>query len=235
MKNHFTIPTGIEKRLQVWTDWAERQSHTQTAFRPYVTISREYGCQAYKLAEALYERLGKHAASGTEWSMLDRYLLETIAHESGYSKAELNYMTQASPGFQSMMANLSGPESASPAKAFTSIKDTIRYFAQTGNCINVGRGGACITQDLPNALHVRLVASLEFKVGHIMKSLGLTEQQAAEVIQTRQGERDAFIKHFTNMNTSDPKLYHLILNNEKSSITEMADMIYARVLTLIDA
>ena len=234
MKHHLPMPPSIEKRLQVWTDWAERQKHSAKTSRPCITISREYGCQAYMLAETLMQKLNAYLPAGEEWSVLDRYLLEKIALNSGYSEPELNYMTHASPGFQSMMANLSGPTAPNPAKAFSSIRETIRYFAKTGNCIIVGRGGACITQDLPRVLHVRLVASLDFKVAHIMKSMDLSKQAAEDVIRDRQGERDAFILHFTKLNVTDPGLYHLILNNEKSSITEMADMIYARVLALMD-
>lgn len=234
MKSHLPIPSSIEKRLQVWTDWSERQKHPHAASRPCVTISREYGCQAYMLAEALIQRLGSHEAMGEEWTMLDRYLLEKIASESGYTKSELNYMTQANPSFKSVMANLSGPQAANPAKAFTSIKETVRQFARTGNCIIIGRGGACITQDFPKALHVRLVAPLAFRVSHIMKSMNLSKQEAEAVIHARQGERDAFILHFTHMNICDPGLYHLIINNDKSSIDEMAEMIYERVLALMD-
>ena len=232
---HFTIPTSIEKRIQVWTDWAERQGQQQITSRPCITISREYGCQAYKLAEAIFERFSEHTTGGEEWTMLDRYLLEKIATESGYSKSELNYMTHTNPAFHSAIANLKGADTATPAKAFAATKETIRYFAQTGNCIIIGRGGACLTQDLPNVFHVRLVAPLAFKVIHIMKSMGLAKEEAKVLIKSRQEERNTFIKHFTNMNNTDPKLYHLIINNEKSDIDEMADMIYNRTLAFFMA
>ncbi len=234
MKSHFTIPSSIEKRLQVWTDWAERQGHQQHVARPCLTISREYGCQAYKLAEAIYQRFGEHAPKNEEWTMLDRYLIEKIASESGYSKSELNYMTQSNPTIQSVLANLTGPGSANPSKVFTSTKETIRYFARTGNCIIIGRGGACLTQGFPNVIHVRLVAPMAFKIDHIMKSMDLPREQAKALIIARQDERNAFIKHFTNMDNSDPSLYHLVIDNEKSSIEEIAEMLYTRTMALID-
>jgi len=234
VKHHLPIPPSIEKRLQVWTDWAERQKHSPITSYPCITLSREYGCQAYKLAETLIQKLNAYLPEGEEWSVLDRYLLEKIAQNSGYSEAELNYLTLTSPGFQSMMANLSGPVAVNPSKAFTFIKETIRSYAKTGNCIIVGRGGVCITQDLPRVLHVRLVAPLDFKVGHIMKSMNLTKEAAKAIIRDRQGERNAFILHFTKLNNTDPGLYHLILNNDKSSIPEMAETIHARVLALME-
>lgn len=234
MKEHFTIPSSIEKRLQVWTDWAERQGQQDTHSHPCITISREYGCQAYKLAEAIFERFREPEGDEGEWTMLDRYLLEKVAQDSGYSKSELNYLTHTNPNFQAAMANLSGPETASPSKAFATIRETIRYFARKGNAIIIGRGGAILTQDLENVLHIRLVASMDFKVRHIMKSMGLPAREAEALIQARQDERNAFIKHFTHMDSTDPQLYHMIINNDKSNIEEIAEAVAIRTRALVE-
>jgi cytidylate kinase len=232
MKNHFTIPPSIEKRLQAWTDWAERQNKQDFIPKPCITISREYGCQAYRLADALYQQLNSQVEAEEEWTMLDRILLEKVAKKSGYSISELNYVTQNNPSFQSMMANLMGPNSTKPVKAFNYIRETINYFAKAGNCIIIGRGGVCITQNLTNVIHVRLIAPMSFKVANIVKSMGLSEKESLAHIEARQGERDKFIKHFTKMNISDPNLYHVIINNEKSTIDEMADLIITRLNSL---
>ncbi|MCF7823138.1 MAG: cytidylate kinase-like family protein [Candidatus Marinimicrobia bacterium] len=229
MKTHFAIPPGIEKRLQVWTDWTERQAKQDLAPRPCITISREYGCQAYVLAETLANRLSAELEDEQEWIMLDRLLLEKVAQGSGYSKSELNYVTQIGPAFQSMMANLLGPDATKPVKAFTYIKESIQYFARAGNSIIVGRGGVCIAQNFPNTVHIRLIAPMSFKIHNIMQSMGISAVEARKHIEARQGERNKFIEHFTKMDISDPNLYHLILNNEKSSIDEMADMIIPRL------
>jgi hypothetical protein len=178
MKNHFTIPPSIEKRLQAWTDWAERQNKQDFIPKPCITISREYGCQAYRLADALYQQLNSQVEAEEEWTMLDRILLEKVAKKSGYSISELNYVTQNNPSFQSMMANLMGPNSTKPVKAFNYIRETINYFAKAGNCIIIGRGGVCITQNLTNVIHVRLIAPMSFKVANIVKSMGLSEKES---------------------------------------------------------
>ena len=82
---------------------------------------------------------------------------------------------------------------------------------------------------VPHTLHVRLMAPLAFKVKIIMENLGMNEEEAKAHIQARQSERNEFIKHFTGMDLSNPHLYHLIINNEKFSIDEMADIITDRV------
>jgi len=234
MKQHFSIPSSIEKRLNVWTEWAEKQGTPSQGMKPCITISREYGCQAYRLSEAVLQRMNEHAPEGEEWTMLDRLLLDKIARESGYSKSELNYATHSNPAFRSMFANLMGPDTAKPEKAFTHIKRVIAYFALAGNSIIIGRGGVAVAQNLPNTIHVRLIAPMEFKVRNLMNSMGLTSEEAAKRIIERQKERDKFIKHFTHLDLSDPGLYHLILSNDKSTIREMAEMVVSRTQALTE-
>jgi cytidylate kinase len=229
MKIHFTTPPGIEKRLSAWNQWALRQAGEKKTPEPCITISREFGCQAYPLAETLHQRLNEQVKNEVKWTVLDRLLLEKIAVESGYATSELEYITSVNPTFQSMVTTFMGQEHAEPFKVFTYIKNTIRYFARAGKSIIVGRGGVCLTQDLHNAFHVRLVAPMSFKVGTIMRNLEISEQEALEHIEARQMERDEFTGHFTGMDLSNPHLYHLLINNEKFQIGEIADIIIERI------
>ena len=229
MKIQVTIPPGIEKRVSTWNELAGRWTKEKITSKPCITISREFGCQAYPLAETLHERLNEEAEGEVTWALLDRLLLEKIAEESGYAKSELEYITHVNPTFQSMITTFLGREHAEPFEVFSYIKKTVRYFAKAGNSIIVGRGGVCLTQDLPNVFHVRLVAPLSFKLGVIMNYLGITEQEAREHIEARQAERDEFTRHFTKMDLSNPHLYHLLINNEKFSTGEIADIIISRI------
>ncbi len=229
MAPHFTITPGIENRLRAWNEMAQRQPDEKKSLEPCITISREFGCQAYPLAEALHKRLNDLADSEEKWIILDRLLLEKIAEESGIAKSELEYITRVNPTFQSMITTFMGQEHAEPVSVFHYIRKTVRYFAKTGNSIIVGRGGVCLTQDLPNVFHIRLVAQIPFKAGIIMKNLKLTEQEALEHIKSRQFERDEFTRHFTKMDLTDPHLYHLLINNEKFTIGQMVDIIVNRI------
>lgn len=229
MKMLYTIPSSIEKRLQTWNEWALRQAEDDKSLKPCITISREFGCQAYPLAENLHRRLNELSDKNEEWTILDRLLLEKIAKDSGYSKPELEYVTKVNPTYRAMITSFMGKEQAEPFEVFTYIRKTIRYFAGAGNSIIVGRGSVCLTQDLPNVLHVRLVAPLSFKLDIITRNLDISENKAIEHIEARQNERDVFTRHFTNMDLSDPHLYHLIINNAKSTLDQMTDLIIKRL------
>jgi len=62
LKTPYKIPSGIEKRLQTWNEWAQRQAKDDKTLKPCITISREFGCQAYPLAETLHKRMNYPAA-----------------------------------------------------------------------------------------------------------------------------------------------------------------------------
>lgn len=228
MKKHFAMPAKVEKRLLAWHEWAQQRPEDTPLSRPCITISREYGCQAYPLAESLQKHLNAQSHEES-WTLLDRLLLEKIAEESGYSKSELNYLQQVNPVFQSMIHNFMGREHGQPFDAFHYTRKTIQYFARQGNSIIVGRGGVCLTQDLDNILHIRLVASTEFKLQNIMEDQGLKINEARKLMMKKQGERDQFILHFANIDNTDPTLYHMLINNEKSSIEQMTHTVLARL------
>ena len=71
MKTPYSIPSSIEKRLQTWNEWTQQQDKDDKILRPCITISREFGCQAYPLAETLYKRLNKLAEDKEEWILLE--------------------------------------------------------------------------------------------------------------------------------------------------------------------
>lgn len=224
-----SIPPSIEKRVSIWSELTTRWAKEDKRAKPCITISREFGCQAYPLAETLHRRLNETADANSTWTILDRLLLEKIAQDSGYDKSELEYITKVNPTFQSMITTFLGREHAEPFEVFTYIRKMIRYFAKSGFSIIVGRGGVCLTQDLPNVFHVRLMAPMQFRIGIIRDYLDISEKEAREHIEKRQTERDEFTRHFTQMDLSDPHLYHLMINNEKFTPDAMAGIIIGQI------
>lgn len=218
---HFTITPGIENRLTDWHDFVKKQP----AAGPCITLSREFGCQAYPVAEALEARLNADREEGEKWITLDRRLLEKIAKESGYSRDELEYVTEVSPVFQATINMVMGKHRAEPYEVFSYLKKTIRSFAKAGNCIIVGRGSAVLTQDIPNCVHVRLTAPLDFRAKIIMGLYDKTADEAMKHIQTQGKKRENFTYHFTKTHPSEPSLYHLFVNNAKNTPEQMAEII----------
>lgn len=225
METSFTITPGIERRLGDWIKLAQAQADKQIS-KPCVTISREYGCQAYPAAEALVNRFNNNPGrKGEPWVVLDRKLLEKIAEESGLSHADLNYAVKSHPLFDSLASLFMGKHTVEPYEVFTYIRRAVRHFATVGNSIIIGRGGACLTNDMKNCLHVRLIAPMEFRVEKVSKVFKIDTEEAYRKIRDQQQIRDDFTYHFTKMNPVDPQHYHLLINNAQYNPEEIAEII----------
>lgn len=220
MTSHFTITPGIDHRLGDWSKYIQTQENVSG---PCVTLSREFGCQAYPVAEAIEKRLKKHGRNN--WITLDRILMEKIAEDSGFSKDELNKVELSSPIFRSMINMFMGRHGAEHYEVFNYIKKAVRHFAKAGNCTIVGRGGSNMTQDLPNCIHVRLVASMDYRIKNIMEVKSLSNNEAIEHIKREQLKREEFVHHCTGQYPGIVGLYHLIINNERHTPEQMAEII----------
>ncbi len=217
---NFTITPGIDQRISNWQKTVEEK---KTEMSPCITISREFGCQAYPVAEKLQQKLS--ASRGIEWLVLDAKLLDKIAEESGYSVADIEHAGDTNPIFHSMVSMFMGKQRPEQFDVFPYIRQAVQHFAKAGNCIIIGRGGVNITKKLDNCIHFRLVAPLEFRIKKLMEIQNIDENEAIETIKERQTQRDEFISRFTGSTVSDSSLYHLVINNEKYTTEQIADII----------
>ena len=187
MSQNFTITPGIEQRLASWNEHLRKQKQEAAGLRPCITLSREFGCQAYPVAEALQNLFNRKKLFGGNWMVLDRKLLETIAKQSGVSE--------------------------------TDIQHAERQFDHRR------QRGAVLTQDLENCLHVRLFASLEFRLAYCCETFSLEKEAADEYLQSQQRLRDEFLGHYTSQDPSSQEFYHLTLNNARWTPEQLALLI----------
>ena len=225
MSQNFTITPGIEQRLASWNEHLRKQKQEAAGLRPCITLSREFGCQAYPVAEALQNLFNRKKLFGGNWMVLDRKLLETIAKQSGFSETDIQHAERQNPVLHSMFSLFHDSESAEPHEVFRFIRRAVRHFAQNGNSIIVGRGGAVLTQDLENCLHLRLFASLEFRLAYCCETFGLEKEAADEYLQSQQRLRDEFLGHYTSQDPSSQEFYHLTLNNARWTPEQLALLI----------
>lgn len=220
----FTLTPGIEQRISNWQKEAEE---AKTEPSPCITLSREFGCEAYPVAEKLQQKLSSNTHA--DWLVLDAQLLDKIAKESGYFTADTEHSGDMNPFFHSLVSMLMGTQHLKQFETFPYIKQAIHHFAQAGNCIIIGRGGVNVTRHLTNCIHVRLIAPLEFRIKKRMELQGLDRSEAIQMIKERQMLRDEFINSFTGSTVNDPALYHLVINNEKYIPDQIANIIECTV------
>ncbi|MFA7060801.1 MAG: cytidylate kinase-like family protein [Pedobacter sp.] len=195
---------------------------------PTITISREFGCEAYPAAERLRELLEKK--SGETWVLMDKALLEQVACNHSLSEDILKKLGEKNHFLDEMLATFS-PRWKSDKDYFRLLCRQIISLASVGNVIIVGRGSAFITQSLKNCHHFRMFASQKYKICSIARRLNISSEEAEKMIVTKQRQRDTFIRDFLDRDAHDLSVYNLVFNNDKNSPEKISSTILEYVLS----
>jgi cytidylate kinase len=109
------------------------------------------------------------------------------------------------------------------------LKLVINDLAKSGSIVIRGRGSQFILKDLPGAVHVLVVASLELRVKRVMESLKLDEGNAKKEIGRFDSSRREFIKRYFNAELEDPVDYDLIINTNHLTFEDAVSLIITTV------
>jgi cytidylate kinase len=233
MSEKLLVPS-IEMRLGSLLEFNRRKDEDDVSrikakkARPTITISREFGCEAYPMAECLKGLLEKK--TGQDWILMDKGLLEEVAKNHNLSEKILHGLGEKSRILDEMLATFT-PRWKSEKDHFRLLCKHVFSLAEKGNVIIVGRGSAIVTQTLKNCYHFRMFASQAFKVRSIARRLGISEAEAESCVDKKQRQRDAFIRDFLDQDARDMRFYNMIFNNNKNSPERIAQTISEYVTT----
>jgi cytidylate kinase len=204
--------------LHHWKERGEaeaRARHAKPAFT--ITISRQSGARGTTTARAVGERLG--------WAVYDRELLERIAQDMNLQARLLEGVDEKKVGWlrEFMEAFSSAPVVSDIAYVHRMVK-TIAPLVAHGDCVLVGRGVAHILP-VETTLRVRLVAPVAWRVAAMSRKLGVSKEEAAVKVAAIDLQRVQFVREHLNKDTTDPSLYDLVLNTERFSVEQCADLI----------
>lgn len=195
-----------------------------------LTIEREYGSGGGEIAAALAQRLG--------WKLWDQALTNEIARQMECDCRVVEEREEKrDPLFHRLlMAFMRGSHEGSLNAPRLKIADAecirevteqvVKYAAQCGGCVVVGRGSAYYLQDRPDAFHVFIYAPFDEKVRRL-RAEGKSEREAVHLAQTVDRDRAAFIAQYFKVEWPDRHRFHLMVN---SAIGEAA-----AVDTILDA
>jgi len=208
-----------EAKLQAWHKMQQVADVKSPASS--FTIAREFGCQAYPLAEALVRRLNAKTG-GEPWVVVGKQVLDEVARLSGFSVDQIEKSQDTPSSLKAIFAMFLDSSHAEETEVFVHMRAVMRGFARRGNCVLVGRGGVFAAQDLPNCIHLRLVAPHEFRVQKIMTSHHMNRPDAEKYIDLHQQQRDDFVRRFADGQIDNPLLYHLVFNNSRMHVDKIA-------------
>ena len=202
---------------------------------PVVTLSREVGCPAKKLAAELSERLNsikkEHAKEGP-WRWISKEIMMESAKELHVDSSQIQHVFDyKSRGvLEDLLLAQSKDYYKSDMKIRTTIAKVIRNFANAGNAIIVGRGGVAITRDIPKSLHVYLEAPLEWRALRVADKLNYSIDQARTYAQNIDKKRSSF-RDFFQGKGNDYTRFDIKLNCMTLEPNELIDIIIGAMRT----
>jgi cytidylate kinase len=191
---------------------------------PIITISREVGCNGVKLANKTASRLNKKNMA-PDWKVLSKEVFFESARELDIDPEKVRrILKQDKYVFNDILNAFNTRRFKSEKKVVKTVTDVIRTFALDGFCIIVGRAGHFIAQDIKNALHLRLVAPLEYRIKTIIENNHLNREEAIQFIEKVEKERLAFRKSIGNV-SSEEDCFDMFINRASFNDEKTIDLI----------
>ena len=97
----------VEEQFKHWqaTDAGKKQGSRRKS-TSFITISREYGCAGFRIADQLAEALNeKPSANIPPWTVYDRMLVDTVCQDYQFSRALVNSMDLQRDGDSATVVN----------------------------------------------------------------------------------------------------------------------------------
>jgi cytidylate kinase len=192
--------------------------------QPFITISREFGCQANLLADMLKKELDK---SGKPWRILNKEIIFEAAKELNLDPDKILSISGAMDRtqFDEVLHALSSKYYKSDRKIRQTVASVVMNAARSGHTIIVGRGGAAITHGLNPAIHIHLIAPIEWRLSSLMKRHNLKREDAFKQLTEIDHKRYKIFRDYVKWAESIEQLFDLTFNCSTVSHHEMVEMI----------
>lgn len=200
--------------------------HKRSKPRPCITISRQYGCQGYPVAEYLAELMQQK--TNEPWVLIDKAVLDEVAKCNNISRDILESLGEKNRRLDDILSTFS-PRWTHSQDCFRLLCKHVVSLAEQGNVIIMEMGGAIITRHFEHVWHFRLYGSHDFKVQTIASRLGIEFEDAEKLVVRQQKQRDSFTRDFLDQNDHDPLLYNILFNNDHAGPEKIAQVIAAFV------
>lgn len=191
---------------------------------PFVTISRQYGCDGYELGELLVKTLNERTDKA-DWQLLTKELLGQLAEDTGMDKELIEKQRLSKPSlFKDLMTGMRRGSIPDGYEVRGKITIMVRTAAFNGHTVIIGQGGTAATADLDNGLSVRIEAPKEWRIVRVSRREKLSRLAAIARIGQVEKKRKHLRKVYEKKNPRQPA-FNLTIDNSAFNITQAIDQI----------
>jgi cytidylate kinase len=220
------LEAHIAAHVRAW-EAGKREGRLQPETYPFVTISREFGCEALPLAQKLVEVLNERCRPSIPWVAYDRELLDKVAQELHLHRDIVESLDGRRRDEMSELFDTILNRKVDDAVVFRKLAEVIRSIALHGHAVIVGRGSALTTQDLKTGLHVRLVAPYGWRVHKVASDRNLAYRDAERIVDQGERERHHYIATFFALDPDQPFHWDLTIDNSRFNLAQIAEIVFA--------
>ncbi|SRR6266545_261434 len=177
---------------------------------PIITISREMGTGAYKIAKEVAKKL--------RYTLVDGQKIAELASQYDLAPEVLERADEKPPAYITADDRLH-------ASYLNTIELLLLDCAMKGNVIIYGRGGQDLFPSLRNVLRVRFIAPFDERVENFAEREWIDPDLARELIRKNDHQRGGFIHFYFDRDWNDPLGYDLVYNTSRLSESSIVESI----------
>lgn len=195
-----------------------------------IVIGRQYGGGGRKLGKTLAARFGV--------PYYDKELLAEAAKTMGYSEKIFDRADEKKPSILRSLLSFNYGATSAPYNTFSLTNeniyrlqsDVIRRICEKSSCVIVGRTADYIMREHPGLLSIFVHAPLEKRVaGIIERGEAGDENEARELINRKDHDRESYYNYFTNRHWGRASNYDLTVDSSKFALSEIVTLIEAHL------
>lgn len=179
-----------------------------------ITISREMGTGAYRIAEELAKRL--------KYTLVDGARIVANAAKYGLAPDVVQMVDEKPPSYITA-------EDRKRAAALNTIELLLLDFARKGNVVLYGRGAQDLLEGCGNVLRLRFTGCIEERVERFAEREWIDPDLARSLIRRSDHQRGGFIHFYFDRDWSDPLGYDLTFNVTRLSEETIIESILASI------
>ena len=198
-----------------------------------VTVSRQIGAGGSEIASRV--------AAALKFRLVDNELIDRVALQVGLSRTQVANREERAPGFLERLVRAlsrSVPElQSTPAdrppepeekSLVAATEKVVADLAAEGRVVLVGRAAPAVLSGTHDALHVKIVAPVPFRIGRIREADRVDEREAERRLRESDANRARYHRHHYGRDWGDPANYHIVLNAGMLGIEGATDIIVGR-------
>jgi hypothetical protein len=191
---------------------------------PFVTISRQFGCDGVKLGDILLEKLQER--EGCEaWRLYKKEILKQLAEDSGLTEEVIEKERKAKPSLlREFFRGVRRNNLPGGYEIRNKITLMVRTVAFEGHAIILGQGGTAATADLDGGISVRIEAPKQWRIIRVSKRDDMLKEEAAAKLEVIEKERAHLRDIYEEKNPRKPA-FNLTIDNSRFTLEEAADLI----------